>query len=340
MRRTILTVLCSLVLSLGCTSPNPDQLTDQDLAPPAEADLSLPGPGDPDLLSPQGDLGDPVLSECRSLAAAVCTRLGKCSQYLLRYYYGDEKTCNERVQLTCAPYVRLTGSSWSVDRLRACTAAYGSATCDDYFAPGGPKGCHPQAGGLSDGTVCATGDQCKSAFCSTGATGCGTCVTPAKSGEACSTTRPCALGLSCANSRCAELGGAGATCGTTSAPCKSGLYCSAGKCAAALGEGKTCDPAAATPGCDGLQGLFCSTTSRKCEVYKLASSGESCGTVMTSTVLCAAGGTCGGTGTNRKCTAAARDGDACGPTAGNAQCMSPATCTSAKCAVFDPVTCK
>ncbi|MFO0575999.1 MAG: hypothetical protein U1A78_18520 [Polyangia bacterium] len=346
-----LPLLCSLALSLGatggCTGPNPDQAGDADLGP-AMTEADLAGTGDNTDLQSSGDTdlggnpGDTVATECKNLATALCGRLGKCSQYLLRYYYGDEKTCAERIQLTCAPYVKLPGSSWTVERLKQCAAGYSTGTCDDYFAPGGPKACQPAAGLLADGAACAAGDQCKGAYCSNSATssGCGTCATPAKSGEACSALKPCGLGLTCASGRCAPQGGVGAACGTGAAPCKSGLYCKSGTCATALAAGATCDPAAGVSGCDSLQGLFCGTTSRKCETYKLANTGEACGTVMTSTVLCAAGGSCSGTGTNRKCAAAARDGEACGPTAGSAQCMSPAACTSARCAVFDPSTCK
>jgi hypothetical protein len=343
MSRTATSLFCTLLFSLSaaCTSPNPDLLPDEvDLSgSPSQEDMSS-DPG-ADLSGSGSDMSTSITAECRNLATALCSRLGKCSQYLLRYYYGDEKTCTERVQLTCEPYTRTPGNSWSIERLRACTAGYSGGTCEDYFAPGGPKGCQPQAGTLADGAACATGDQCKSAFCNAGTGGCGTCVTPARSGESCSAMKPCALGLSCASGRCAAPGGAGTPCGATSAPCKTGFYCAAsGSCAAVLGEGKTCDPFAPSSGCDGIQGLFCGTTSRKCEAYKLANPGEACGTVMSATVLCAAAGTCGGTGANRKCAAAARDGEACGPTGGGASCMSPAACSSSKCAVFNPGTCK
>lgn len=349
MARTSTTVFCSLLFSLslagtlgGCTSENPDLVVPDDSVDLStttpQDDMSLP-PG-VDLSGGGSDMSTSVTAECKNLAAAVCSRLGKCSQYLQRYYYGDEKTCIERVQLTCEPYTKTPGNSWSIERLRACTAAYNTGTCEDYFAPGGPKACQPQAGSLADGTACATGDQCKSAFCNTGTSGCGTCVTPAKVGESC-TMKPCALGLSCASGKCAAPGGSGASCGGTAAPCKTGFYCAAsGKCADVLGEGKTCDPFTAASGCDSLQGLFCNTTSRKCEAYKLVNAGETCGTVMNSTVLCSAGGTCSTGGATRKCVAAAKDGEACGTTGGGASCMSPAACTSAKCAVFNPSSCK
>lgn len=326
-------------LSAGCTSPNPDAIIDgdRDLASVGTDDMG----GDVDLAGMTGNedqAGDPVARECKNLASAICSRLGKCSQYLMKYYYGDEATCVDRVQLTCAPYVNLRGSSWTPTRLKACADGYNSGTCDDYFAPGGPKACQPQAGTIADGAACAASDQCKSGYCNIGATSCGTCVAPAKAGEACSTAKPCGLGLTCASNKCYALAGVGEACSFTGASCKSGLYCTSGKCAAALGDGKTCDPFAS--GCDTLQGLFCNNTTRKCEAYKLAKAGSTCGTVMGAQVLCEAGGACITGGMSRQCVAAVRDGEACGPVNGGAQCMSPATCSNNACRVFDPTTCK
>lgn len=339
MIRPLTVVSLATLLLCGCTGLNPDLPPDGALP-----DLSVPWtPPDGDT---SGDLatGDPraaIAEQCAKLAAAVCDRLGRCSQYLLRYYYGDATTCAERVQLTCAPYVDLPGSSWNLDRLRACTAGYASGTCADYFAPGGPAACRPVAGTLADGAACANGNQCKSALCNTGLGGCGTCVQPAKSGEACTTQKPCALGLSCAGGKCAPSGGNGAACGATSAPCQTGFYCKNNACAPVLGVGAACDPASLTAECDPIQGLYCDTTSRKCAAYKVVDSGQACGSTGGSVTLCSASGTCSGVAPNRKCLAAAKDGAACGAaTSTNLSCVSPASCTAGACSVFDPITCK
>jgi hypothetical protein len=321
----------------GCTGLNPD-LPPDDGAVDMSVAPSLPD-GDVELAStePPGT----VAEQCKRLAAAVCDRLGQCSAYLLRYYYGDAATCNARVQLTCAPYVNLPGSSWSLERLRACTAGYTSGTCSDYFAPGGPAACRPVAGSLADGAACANSNQCKSALCNLGLNGCGTCVQAAKSGEACTAAKPCALGLSCVSGKCSASGGVGAACGLTSAPCQTGLYCKTNQCAPALAAGAACDPASTVAECDSLQGLYCEQPSRKCVAYKLADSGQTCGTTTGTTTICAAGGTCSGTAPARKCLSAAMDGAACGTaTSTNLSCLNPASCTSGVCRVFDPTTCK
>lgn len=339
MRSSALLLFCLsgfLCLS-GCTSPNPDA----NGPPGVTMDLSLPT-DNPDGASGQ----DLALSDeaqldqaCTALATALCDKLGRCSAYYQQYYYGDAKNCVERIKLTCAPYTKLRGSSWTLPRLRACADGYASATCDEYFSPGGPAACRPQPGTLADNAVCANSNQCASGFCSLGVTGCGACLKPGKLGATCGTAQPCDLGLSCVSGKCGKEGGPGDSCGTGQPACRTGMYCKAGTCAAQLAGGATCDPASTVTECDPAQGLFCDT-SRKCVAYKLAKAGEACGTVAGSTVLCAGGGTCSGTGTNRKCVAAALDGQACGPAGGNASCQSPASCTANACKVFDPSVCK
>ena len=335
--------LLTAVALFGCTADNPD--LPLDAAGTGNADLATV------LTQPDGGGGradlsttDPraaVAEECAKLAAAICDRLGRCSDYLLRYYYGNAATCNERVQLTCAPYVGLAGSSWSIDRLRACTAGYTTGTCESYFAPGGPTACQPVAGTLADGVACANSNQCKSALCSLGLSGCGTCVQPAKTGEACTTQKPCALGLNCTVGKCAPSGGSGATCGTNQAPCKTGFYCKTTTCAPVLAAGATCTPGTAVAECDPIQGLYCDTTTRKCVGYKVVDAGAACGSANGSISLCSAAGTCSGTAPASKCLAAAEDTKACGTaTTTNLSCVSPAACTSGACKVFDPATCK
>lgn len=349
MRKTFslsLPLLLCAALGLGaCTSDNPDA----NMNPPGETDdMSVepqPDGGSPgedmSTTKPDGGGGGDVKAECANLATAICNKLSTCSAWELRYYYGDLKGCVERVQLTCAPYVGLSGSSWTVDRLRTCTAGYTSATCADYFDPAGPAACSPQPGKLASGTACANSNQCQSGFCTAALNGCGTCAVPAKSGEACSPTKLCALGLTCAGGKCAAYGAVGATCGNNLAACQTGLYCKTNVCAAQLAAGDTCNPASAVTECNPIQGLFCNTASRKCEVYKLGAAGEACGTVMGSTVLCDTGGYCTGAGTGtRKCAAAAKDGQPCGPTSAGETCEDPAICTGAKCGVFNPTTCK
>lgn len=346
-RSASLSLLLTAALWLGaCTSDNPDA----NLNPPGTDDMSVqPQPDDggatqPDMTTANPDQGGPVgdvNTECTKLATAICTRLSTCSAWALRYYYGDLKGCVARVQLTCAPYVNLTGSSWTVDRLRSCTAAYTSGTCGDYFDPAGPAACRPQPGKLANGVACANSNQCQSGFCTAALNSCGTCAVPAKSGEACSATKLCGLGLSCAGGKCAPYGAVGAACGNNLAPCATNLYCKTNVCAAQLAAGDTCNAASTVTECNPIQGLFCNGTTRKCEAYKLAAATEACGTVMASTVLCDTGGYCTGTGAaNRKCAPAAKEGQPCGPTSAGESCQDPAVCTGAKCAVFNPSTCK
>lgn len=335
----------SILWMTACTAENPDADVDDD----EEVDMgdeeddpdgSADGSTDvPDMSG--GDLNLAIAAECQKLSVAVCDRLAACSKYYLRTYYGDLATCQSRVRLTCDPYVKLTGSSWTVERLRSCTMGYAGGTCDDYFAPGGPAACRPQPGQLANSAVCANSNQCKSANCAVGTGGCGTCTTVGKLGEACSAAQPCDLGLSCASGKCAAEGGAGAACGTGRAACKGGYYCKTASCTPQLAAGATCDPMAAVTECDPRQGLYCDTTTRKCVATAVANSGEACGTVGGVTTVCAAGGTCSGTAPNRTCLAAAKEGAACGNAASNyAACMSPAYCGTNQCRVFDPATCK
>ena len=208
----------SILWMTACTAENPDADVDDD----EEVDMGdeeddPDGSADGSTDVPDMSGGDPnlaIAAECQKLSVAVCDRLAACSKYYLRTYYGDLATCQSRVRLTCDPYVKLTGSSWTVERLRSCTMGYAGGTCDDYFAPGGPAACRPQPGQLANSAVCANSNQCKSANCAVGTGGCGTCTTAGKLGEACSAAQPCDLGLSCASGKCAAEGGAGAACGT------------------------------------------------------------------------------------------------------------------------------
>jgi hypothetical protein len=335
-RSFALASVTALLLS-GCLADNPDVPVDSGTEDLSSGPPSLDGGADLATSDPRAVIAE----ECAKLAAAVCDRLGKCSSYLLRYYYGDAATCSERLQLTCAPYVGLPGSSWSVARLRACTAGYTGGTCADYFAPGGPAACRPQPGMRADGATCANSNQCKSALCTAPVNGCGTCLQPAKMGEGCTTQKPCALGLSCASGKCAPLGASGAACGLGQPACQTGLYCKTTTCAPALGIGAGCDPAALVAECDSLQGLYCDTTTRKCAGYQVVDTGKACGTVNGKISLCAAAGTCSGTAPNRLCLAAAADSAACGTaTPTNLSCVDPAACTAGVCRVFDPATCK
>lgn len=157
--RALTLVPVMMLLLCGCTGANPDLPPDSDAA-----DMSLESAPDGSIDLAGSDPQAAIAEQCTKLSAAACERLGQCSQYLLRYYYGDATACKQRVELTCSPYVTLPGSSWSLDRLRACTAGYVSGTCSDYFAPGGPPACRPMAGSLADGNVCANSNQCRSAL--------------------------------------------------------------------------------------------------------------------------------------------------------------------------------
>ncbi len=320
MPRTISLLFLFSLGIVGCTGPNPDLRAEEDLAS-ATADFGAPK--------------NHAAIACHDFAGALCTQLSSCSPYLLRFLYGDDPTCIARVQLSCLPLLKLSGSTWTLARLRACTTAYKTQTCDDYFDPDGPLACRPQPGDLPDGAVCADGNQCHSAFCNLSANNCGTCLTPAQNGEACSSNFPCALGLSCASGKCAPLGGPGAACGQGQTPCRSGYYCHKVRCARVLSEGKTCDRG----GCDGNQGLFCNSAN-KCQAYKLADPGESCSPMAGTIVRCAASGTCEGAGSNRQCRATEPDGAACGPQAGGSACLPPAQCPHGVCSIFDPTACK
>lgn len=328
----------------GCTQENPDHgdaAGTEDLSLPAGADLAG-DPGDKDL---SGDSDKDLASvttlatACAAYADAYCAKLVSCAAYTVKLLYGDVATCQAGIKAQCLVRGAAPGTGFGAAEFVACAKAESAASCaaflnDDIHA------CHPVAGAVADNGRCGLPSQCQSASCQLTTGSCGRCVKAGAVGEGCSFNSPCGYGLSCASGKCAAAGDVGATCGGapgSTAPCKATLYCNAGKCAAQLKLGDRCNASSTVTECAASQGLFCDQTTSRCVARTLASAGEACGYSVGK--QCAASGTCAGAMGGRKCLAAGQLGEMCN-TASGLGCISPGTCSSGTCAVFDPASCK
>lgn len=279
-------------------------------------------------------------SACSTLAAAICKRLGSCTQFALSISYADEANCEAREKINCLNSLNATGTGNTADTAQSCAAAAPSASCNDLFSNHQiPDACKTPAGTLADGTACSDDAQCKGKRCRipAGQT-CGACSTPAAGGAACAVTGDCDYGLVCANMVCVAPGGGGASC-DAGHPCGGGFACKAGTCSAVLAAGATCD--ATAQNCDFLAGLYCDPNTKVCAQVTTAAAGAACGLSASGYALCGARGFCrkaagAQTGT---CVAAAADGQPCDTTNGPL-CTAPATCSGGVCKLPDSTACK
>jgi hypothetical protein len=269
---------------------------------------------------------------CKSLAHALCAKLGECSKIAVTLEYGDVATCETRAKINCLPSLNAPGTGTTTNQVASCADAGSAFTCADLLGHKLPDACQVVAGNLADGAACSDDAQCKNKLCRKKATAtCGACSSPSAGGASCERTADCASGLACANAVCVPYGAAGGTCDDAH-PCNPTLTCRGGTCAEALALGATCT---ATGDCGLLQGAVCHPTKKVCVTVDTAAAGAACNAVGEGFAICAAKGTC----KNNVCLGAAADGQPCDDTNGP-KCVSPAICDSGACKIPDPAACK
>jgi hypothetical protein len=269
---------------------------------------------------------------CADLAEALCGRIQTCSPFVLQAVYGGAAGCVQRTTLPCKPQLSARGSQTTPALIESCAKAVAVEGCADMLDNVQPAACR-LVGELADGIACATSAQCQSGYCRLppGAE-CGTCVNRVTGHSACLADTDCASGLVCNQGTCLTPGLAGAPCGGPVQACARTLACIGGTCKVPGALAAACD---APTDCDGTQGLFCNTSTKRCMQMLFAAANQPCGIVGKNLVTCAGGATCLG----GKCVAPAADGAGCDPLAGRS-CLANAACAAGKCSVPDPGTCR
>jgi hypothetical protein len=252
----------------------------------------------------------------------------------------------------CASAIQAAGCEANFEQITACqfsgTLAAGAACSDGTECQSGncsitlgTGGSEPSCGKCTKaaavGQPCGTANvSCVagSACAEPGETG-GTCqpITFGGPGAPCEMPdQECASGSTCQvtlgsgtnTSKCAALGGMGASC-LDSSDCKSPLGCPAGKCAPRSGAGGACNSDG-----DCTSGLACDDVTRKCAAVTWVSAGASCGPLT----LCLVG-EC----SEAKCPTVIPDGHACEPTSMTAVCDTLSSCVNGKCELPGAIAC-
>lgn len=277
-------------------------------------------------------------SACTDYAKARCAKDKSCNAFLFGATWGDDATCEARLELGCADKLAEPGVTWKPDGLATCADALSSASCDDLALGVLPSSCTPTAGTLDAKAACAHDEQCSTGLCKKGSFGaCGSCAERAKEGGYCSSGSDCVAGLVCANSSCRAPAKQGESC-YSGKPCVPGLVCDGGSCAKGAPAGSACGESPSSPDlCDHASGVFCSALLMSCTAAKVAPIGASCNAY---TDLCAAGGTCDGFGSGGQCLAPPQEGDSCTVSGSGAGCFAPAVCDKGKCVVPSASACK
>lgn len=139
--------------------------------------------------------GKDITTACKEYAVAECHKIAQCNPWLIAAYFEDEAACVKRYETTsgCTARFALRGTSQTVAGLAACTSALTSSTCAEWLDldPTALAACAAKPGALADGAGCgndgSAGIDCAvGGFCRiTGSGTQGTCVLPAKDGQAC-----------------------------------------------------------------------------------------------------------------------------------------------------------
>jgi hypothetical protein len=280
---------------------------------------------------------DPSTS-CRAWATALCARRRECAPGLSTFFR-DELHCIETTLANsrCVDAVTAAGSAWSPARVAGCTSALRAATCAQVlvhlFGRELPE-CLPTPGGLGDGAICHSHEQCKSQRCSgrgTSNDGCGKCV--AKN-DACESDWDCSPGSHCTTfaiftGRCSDVWfEPGAAC-NADGRCVGDHLCEDGRCVASRGPGVPC-----TAGeCSSALGLGCSVRSKTCVLRPTAGAGANCSQASSErgpevipncgpNTYCESEGPGAGT-----CRAVAKTGDPCS----DRRCATPNRCVQGIC---------
>jgi hypothetical protein len=288
--------------------------------------------------TPTGNGGEEEVTAnqaCDATSEATCRRYQDCAPWYIQYLFGDYNTCLTRVRMGCTDAFVASGATVTPKQVVDCMNAVNTASCEDWFAGRIPAACDYPAGTLSNGSTCATGNQCASESCHYGTSLCGACAAPAGAGGSCQNV-DCAQGLVCAGAyTCVSEGAAGAGC-DSGHPCQQHLVCINGTCSAPLAGGSACNPQASA--CNGVAGQVC--VNNTCQAVGFAGTGQPCGLINNGFTVCAASGTCNvpqGQSAG-SCMAAAADGAACNNQTGP-WCMSPAGCFDGVCKLRTPASC-
>ena len=320
---------------------------------------SSPPPG----IDAGADSGNGGTQACATEAQAICAARDRCSldTFLNDYDYGGDAACVTRTQITCDNALAAKGTGTTAATIAACTAAYPTYACADYFDDNPPSACVPPVGMLANGAACGASAQCQSTFCATGAFAvCGKCAALPAAGAACQVNADCGRNLDCVKPAgastmtmgvCTAWAASGAACLTNKTPCAAGLACvgddtttgATGTCQAAGSTvGAACDASRKTaPNCNADLGLVCIPAMKgsevgTCKAITLAMQGAMCGYTgsapVTGYVDCQEGlcqrptNDAGVEALAGACVALVSDTGACSLAAGSPGCITPAKC--------------
>lgn len=314
--------------------------SDSSATAPAEAtnqtgaDPSEPGDGEPETgpagLSNEGETDVPPapptneeVTACRAYYATICARIRECGASTFR-------PCESPIDL-CPDILFGTASTWTVDDVRSCTAAWTTHDCDELNGDIWPA-CATHPGTREDSEPCAFSSECSSGVCKNALSetfldACGQCVTPAQPDAPCSDETPCINGYFCSDGSCQPYFDnplQPPDCGE----CGADEECYRGACVTVapgpLPEGAVCSPLTLC-----AEGLGCgielvddeANEPKQGTCQPLPPIGSGCLPTFVSTGLCADGGTCDSRPTGT-CVALKEIGDYCG----YASCVEEAFC--------------
>jgi hypothetical protein len=277
-----------------------------------------------------GGGGLSIEQACQRDADLFCDKTAACSEFDLRWFWGDVATCKARDMLWCSAYLGLLDTAVTPDLFAACSGAVAAMTCDDFNSGVEAEACVFKPGSRVEGQACTNGAQCQTHLCKIPKNAsCGVCAAKVPVGGACASNSECVSGSRCKGQTCTPEVGVGATCGGTVAACAYPNIC-LGTCTKPLPVGAPCDPM--IDACDYGIGAACDPQSSTCKaLVKLASPGQPCGTIDGSQVECVGFGSCGfdtPDATMGTCYAPSADGAPCDDVR---SCLWPATCVNGVC---------
>jgi hypothetical protein len=278
---------------------------------------------------------------CAALAQAECTKRMTCSNgNNITRVYGEMGVCVTRGTLSCTNALASPGNGNDPTVVAACTAAYATLACNDFFDGKLPAPCTP-TGSVATGGACTFNGQCMTGYCGdTKNKLCGTCAAVPAAGDSCATGQ-CGHGQTCVDATmlCQNNGLLNGSCDAND-PCGNGLSCvgnsaatGPGTCQLALGQLGVACGGVTMPGCDNTLGLYCggAAGAKTCMMMMYVGDGEACGNLGSGVVAQCSAGNCydsngqvtgSGMGT---CKLDAVDGASCDTMMGPS-CMTPARC--------------
>lgn len=301
-------------------------------------------------VSPATDAGPETIAlevspECAKIAEGVCDFLQRCAPtYVTTLYGGDLVGCLALHARNCSRADVADGAHpYSGFNADLCAAEMKAIACDQDFEAVMASSWCKRKGTREAGAPCMVGEQCASGVCDGAPGSCGKCFVPATVDQACdvAVSYSCADGLRCVNGACKKPVGSGAACPSGSRrECGGLLRCVDGKCGAPLAEGADCavpvGVSAADGPCDGFALSFCSSSTKKCVAFGVASPGGACSYVQDANVVCRGDEVCvSNDAANGTCKPLVEDGEPCTKD----ECKAPAVCVDGVCAVRNPNRC-